>query len=204
MPAAIRKGILTRPAMAVGGVTSFGLPITRTAATGKLTCSVGCPTCTKNAGCGALDYLFLPVHIVTSLLLFAVGYYFGGLYLGTSLVVWGMFVRLVTVLHATWLVNSLSHMWGYKNYETTDDSRNNWLVAIVAYGEGWHNNHHAYPRMAKHGHKWWEFDITWQAIRLLRATGWYGTSSTTERQRKKRHLKSRPRQPGGSISAGNF
>jgi stearoyl-CoA desaturase (delta-9 desaturase) len=82
-----------------------------------------------------------------------------------------MFVRLVLVLHATWLVNSASHMFGYKNYETTDDSRNNWLVAICAYGEGWHNNHHAYPRMAKHGHKWWEFDITWQAIRLLRATG---------------------------------
>ena len=62
-------------------------------------------------------------------------------------------------------------MWGYRNYETTDDSRNNWLVAIVAYGEGWHNNHHAYPRMAKHGHRWWEFDMTWQVIRLMRATG---------------------------------
>ena len=88
-----------------------------------------------------------------------------------SFVVWGLFVRLVGVLHSTWMVNSASHMFGYKNYETTDDSRNNWLVAIVAYGEGWHNNHHAYPRMAKHGHKWWEFDITWQAIKLLRATG---------------------------------
>ncbi len=62
---------------------------------------------------------------------------------------------LVGVLHVTWLVNSASHMFGYRNYETTDDSRNNWLVAILAYGEGWHNNHHAYPRMAKHGHKWW-------------------------------------------------
>ncbi len=118
-----------------------------------------------------MDWMFLPAHILVGVILFAVGYWFGGVELGTSLVVWGMFVRLVTVLHATWLVNSASHMWGYKNYETTDDSRNNWLVAIVAYGEGWHNNHHAYPRMAKHGHKWWEFDITWQAIRLLRATG---------------------------------
>ena len=129
------------------------------------------PDLYKEPGMRRMDWMFLPAHILVGVILFAVGYWFGGAELGTSMVVWGMFVRLVTVLHATWLVNSASHMWGYKNYETTDDSRNNWLVAIVAYGEGWHNNHHAYPRMAKHGHKWWEFDITWQAIRLLRATG---------------------------------
>jgi fatty-acid desaturase len=130
-----------------------------------------CPDLYKERGMRILDAMFLPLHIASGLILFGVGYWFGGTTLGASLVVWGLFVRLVGVLHATWLVNSASHMWGYRNYETTDDSRNNWLVAIVAYGEGWHNNHHAYPRMAKHGHKWWEFDITWQAIRLLRATG---------------------------------
>jgi stearoyl-CoA desaturase (delta-9 desaturase) len=129
------------------------------------------PDLYKERGMRVLDILFLPIHIAVGFTLFGIGYWAGGIELGTSLVVWGMFVRLVGVLHATWLVNSASHMWGYRNYETTDDSRNNWLVAIVAYGEGWHNNHHAYPRMAKHGHKWWEFDITWQAIRLLRATG---------------------------------
>jgi len=129
------------------------------------------PDLYKQRGMRILDVMFLPLHILTGFALFGIGYAFGGVQLGTSLVVWGMFVRLVLVLHATWMVNSASHIWGYKNYETTDDSRNNWLVAIVAYGEGWHNNHHAYPRMAKHGHKWWEFDITWQAIRLLRATG---------------------------------
>ncbi|MFK8115587.1 MAG: acyl-CoA desaturase [Rubripirellula sp.] len=129
------------------------------------------PDLYKERGMRILDVLFLPLHITVGFLLFGVGYAIGGLELGASLVVWGMFVRLIGVLHATWMVNSASHMWGYRNYETTDDSRNNWLVAIVAYGEGWHNNHHAYPRMAKHGHKWWEFDITWQAIRLLRATG---------------------------------
>jgi len=80
-------------------------------------------------------------------------------------------VRLVLVLHTTWFVNSASHMFGYRNYETTDDSRNCWWVGLIAYGEGWHNNHHAYPRMAKHGHKWWEFDATYQLIRLLRVTG---------------------------------
>ena len=129
------------------------------------------PDLYKDRGMRILDVLFLPIHIAVGFALFGIGYWVGGVELATSLLVWGMFVRLVTVLHATWLVNSASHMWGYRNYETTDDSRNNWLVAIVAYGEGWHNNHHAYPRMAKHGHKWWEFDITWQAIRLLRATG---------------------------------
>lgn len=129
------------------------------------------PDLYKDRGIRILHYMFLPLHILSGLILFGVGYYFGGTPLACSLLVWGLFVRLVGVLHATWMVNSASHMFGYKNYETTDDSRNNWLVAIVAYGEGWHNNHHAYPRMAKHGHKWWEFDITWQAIRLLRATG---------------------------------
>ena len=119
----------------------------------------------------ALDSLFLPLHFLCGIILYAIGHAMGGVAIGTSLVVWGMFVRLVLVLHATWMVNSASHLWGYRNYETTDDSRNNWLVAIVAYGEGWHNNHHAYPRMAKHGHRWYEFDITWQAIRLLRVTG---------------------------------
>lgn len=129
------------------------------------------PDLYKERGMRRLDLLFLPLHIAVGFALFGIGYWFGGVDFGASLVIWGMFVRLVGVLHATWMVNSASHIWGYRNYETTDDSRNNWLVAIVAYGEGWHNNHHAYPRMAKHGHKWWEFDITWQAIRLLRATG---------------------------------
>ncbi|TWU17381.1 Fatty acid desaturase [Novipirellula galeiformis] len=129
------------------------------------------PDLYKQRGMRILDMLFLPLHIGVGCALYGIGYAIGGVDFGLSLLIWGMFVRLVGVLHATWMVNSASHMWGYKNYETTDDSRNNWLVAIVAYGEGWHNNHHAYPRMAKHGHKWWEFDITWQAIRLLRACG---------------------------------
>ncbi len=118
-----------------------------------------------------LDVLFLPAHILVACTLYGVGYAVGGPALAMSWLIWGMFVRLVGVLHVTWLVNSASHMFGYRNYETTDDSRNNWLVAILAYGEGWHNNHHAYPRMAKHGHKWWEFDITWMAITLLKKLG---------------------------------
>ncbi|MGB7347857.1 MAG: fatty acid desaturase [Pirellulaceae bacterium] len=129
------------------------------------------PDLYKERGMRILDKLFLPLHILSGFILFGAGYALDGSAMAWSFVVWGLFVRLVGVLHATWMVNSASHMFGYKNYETTDDSRNNWIVAIVAYGEGWHNNHHAYPRMAKHGHKWWEFDITWQAIKLLRAFG---------------------------------
>lgn len=129
------------------------------------------PDLYRDRGIRFMDYLFLPLHILSGFVLFGLGYAYGGTDVGISWVIWGLFVRLVAVLHTTWLVNSASHMFGYRNYETTDDSRNNWLVAIIAYGEGWHNNHHAYPRMAKHGHKWWEFDITWQAIRLLERLG---------------------------------
>ena len=115
--------------------------------------------------------LFLPSHFMLAAVLYGLGYLLGGVYMGCSFVVYGMFVRLIFVLHATWFVNSASHIWGYKNYEISDDSRNNWWVAIIAYGEGWHNNHHAYPRMAPHGHKWWEFDMTYMAIRALKAVG---------------------------------
>ncbi len=118
-----------------------------------------------------ISALFLPIHIAFGFAMFGLGYAIGGTPMAWSFLVWIMFVRLVAVLHTTWMVNSASHMFGYRNYETTDDSRNNWFVALIAYGEGWHNNHHAYPRMAKHGHKWWEIDITWMAIKVLQRLG---------------------------------
>lgn len=90
---------------------------------------------------------------------------------GLSLLIWGAALRTVVEWHFTWSVNSLSHYWGYRNYETPDVSRNNVLVAVVAGGEGWHNNHHADPRSAQHGHKWWEFDLTWLVIRFLMLFG---------------------------------
>ena len=118
-----------------------------------------------------LGKLAIPIHFVLGGIIFLIGYLSSGPYMGWSLVVWGMFVRFVFVLHSTWLVNSASHIWGYRNYETADNSRNNWWVALLSYGEGWHNNHHAYPRMAKHGHRWWEIDITFATIRLLQRLG---------------------------------
>jgi fatty-acid desaturase len=99
------------------------------------------------------------------------GEWLAGVQLGASWLVWGVFFRTVFVWHATWAVNSVTHVLGYRNYDTHDDSRNHWLVAFVAYGEGWHNNHHADQRAAAHGHKWWEYDMTYACIRLLEAVG---------------------------------
>ncbi|MCP4192519.1 MAG: acyl-CoA desaturase [Planctomycetaceae bacterium] len=129
------------------------------------------PDLAKDRGMRWLATMFLPIQILSGILLVAAGYLAGGMSLAISFLVWGLFVRLVIVLHATWLVNSASHIWGYRSYETTDDSRNNWLVALLTFGEGWHNNHHAYPRMAKQGHRWWELDPTFAVIRLMQWSG---------------------------------
>ena len=88
-----------------------------------------------------------------------------------SFTVWAVAVRTVFVLHGTWSVNSLGHMFGYRNYETRDFSTNNWLVALISHGEGWHNNHHAVPRSARYGHKWYEFDMSWWTICVLEMLG---------------------------------
>lgn len=90
---------------------------------------------------------------------------------GWSFVVWGVFVRLVFVWHCTWFVNSATHKFGYRTYESGDRSTNCWWVALLTYGEGWHNNHHAFQYSARHGLKWWEIDLTWMTIQLLQALG---------------------------------
>jgi stearoyl-CoA desaturase (delta-9 desaturase) len=129
------------------------------------------PDLLKDPALRWIGALFLPSNIALGVILTAVGFAIGGWYLALSYLTWGMFVRLCFVLHSTWFVNSASHMWGYRNYVTTDDSRNNWWVALLTYGEGWHNNHHAYPRMAPHGHRWWEVDVTFATIRLMEWCG---------------------------------
>ena len=90
---------------------------------------------------------------------------------GLSLLIWGVFVRTVFVWHQTWAVNSVTHLWGYRNYQTDEDSRNNVFVGLLAHGEGWHNNHHADPRSARHGHRRWEIDTTYLTIRLFEMLG---------------------------------
>ncbi len=95
----------------------------------------------------------------------------GGVQFGASLLVWGAILRTILVWHITWSVNSFGHVFGYQNYDTDDSSRNNVLFALLSNGDGWHNNHHAYQRCAAHGHKWWEFDLTYLTIRLLEGVG---------------------------------
>ena len=107
----------------------------------------------------------------TAAVLAGAGYLLGGWFGAISFLVWGVCVRMVVAYHSTWLVNSATHIWGYRNYETRDQSKNLWWVAIFAYGEGWHNNHHAHPSVAPAGHRWWEFDITWWTIKALRFCG---------------------------------
>ena len=108
------------------------------------------------------DYHWVPM-IVLGILLFAVG--------GVRFVLWGVFLRVVVGLHTTWLVNSATHMWGSRRFATPDDSRNNWLIALITSGEGWHNNHHAHPTSARHGLAWYEFDLSWVQITVLRLFG---------------------------------
>ena len=104
--------------------------------------------------------------VLLGTLLFALG--------GLPWLVWGLFFRTTFVYHATWLVNSAAHLWGYQTYDTNEGSRNNWWVALLSYGEGWHNNHHAYLSSAAHGLRWWEFDITYVVIRAM---AWLGLAS---------------------------
>src|SRR5579883_2039011 len=108
------------------------------------------------------NYHWVPT-VVLAALLFAAG--------GLPLVLWAVCLRVVVGLHTTWLVNSATHMWGARRFATRDDSRNLWWVALITFGEGWHNNHHAHPTSARHGLAWYEFDISWIQIKLMKALG---------------------------------
>ncbi|MEO0409705.1 MAG: fatty acid desaturase, partial [Cyanobacteria bacterium P01_A01_bin.135] len=106
---------------------------------------------------------FLVLQVVLAALLYSLG--------GWPFVVYGIFVRAVLLWHATWCVNSATHYWGYRNFNIADDARNLWWVSLITYGEGWHNNHHRFPRAAQTGWRWWELDVTWATIRLLQQFG---------------------------------
>ena len=107
-------------------------------------------------------FYYVPV-VLCGVLLLALG--------GWSVLMWGIFFRIVFNLHATWLVNSVTHMWGRRRFATNDDSTNCWWVALLTFGEGWHNNHHAHPTSAKHGLAWYEVDFNWWGIRGLELLG---------------------------------
>jgi fatty-acid desaturase len=90
---------------------------------------------------------------------------------GLPFVLWGIFFRTVAGLHTTWLVNSVSHIWGSRRFETRNTSTNNWWVALLSFGDGWHNNHHANPVSARHGLKWYEIDVNWYTIWIFKQLG---------------------------------
>lgn len=114
---------------------------------------------------------WLPQFVLAGVL-FGVGWLIGGPSLGVSWVVWGVALRTVVVFHSTWFVNSAAHTWGYQNYENTGErSTNLWWVALLSFGEGWHNNHHAHPRSAAHGLRRLELDPTWWTIKALSKVG---------------------------------
>ncbi|HKO98207.1 MAG TPA: fatty acid desaturase [Pyrinomonadaceae bacterium] len=107
-------------------------------------------------------FYYVPL-IISGIVLLAIG--------GWSWLFVGVFLRVTIGLHFTWLVNSATHLWGTRRFVTTDDSTNSWWVALLTFGEGWHNNHHAHPRAAKHGLTWYEIDINWYGIRALQMLG---------------------------------
>ena len=113
-------------------------------------------------------YLWLSkYHWITQVAVgLAVLYFFGW-----NVTLWGVFLRTVVGLHCTWLVNSATHIWGSQRWATGDDSTNNFFIALLTFGEGWHNNHHAHPSSARHGLRWWEIDTNWYVISALAAAG---------------------------------
>jgi len=121
------------------------------------------PDMTKDRFHVILNKYYYVTIIALGAVLFAIG--------GWSMVLWGVFLRVAVSWHFTWLVNSVTHLWGSRRFETRDDSRNNGLVALVTFGEGWHNNHHAHPRSARHGLTWREFDVNWMQLRVLEKLG---------------------------------
>lgn len=108
----------------------------------------------------ALNRVYFVPLILLGIILVLVG--------GWPLLFWGVFFRVTVGLHATWLVNSATHLWGSRRFATEDNSRNSWWVALLTWGEGWHNNHHAYPTSARHGLAWYEVDFNWWGISVLK------------------------------------
>ena len=109
---------------------------------------------------------FLNDHDLASVIVTAVITYLVG---GSTALFWGFFVATVACWHVTFCINSLAHVWGRRRYATTDDSRNNAVLAVLTLGEGWHNNHHHYQRSARQGFFWWEIDISYYVLKALEA-----------------------------------
>ena len=120
----------------------------------------------------AIDRLYLVWVVLTLGIPFGIGYAVGGSWqAGVEGLVWGGLIRIAAYQHATFSVNSICHMFGRKDYRSRDEARNNWLVALLVFGEGWHNNHHAFPASARHGLERRQIDLSWWVIRGLEKLG---------------------------------
>jgi stearoyl-CoA desaturase (delta-9 desaturase) len=123
-----------------------------------------------------LDRYDIVVPVLLAVALFLLGHWVGAAHPGSAtsglqLLVWGFFVSTIVLFHATVSSNSLAHRFGSRRFATRDESRNNWLLALLTFGEGWHNNHHRFPGSARQGLRWWEFDLTYYLLRGLAACG---------------------------------
>ena len=136
-----------------------------------------------------IDRLYLLWVVLSLGIPFAIGYAVGGtVSAGVAGLVWGGLVRIFAYQHATFAVNSICHMFGRRDYASRDESRNNWLVALLVMGEGWHNNHHAFPASARHGLRRWQIDVSWLVIRGLERLGlvWNVRRPTIEQIQRRR------------------
>jgi sn-1 stearoyl-lipid 9-desaturase len=115
-----------------------------------------------------LNRYFILLQLLLGTILFLVTYHFSGMYGAVSMFIWAIPLRFIAVAHSSWLTNSVAHLWGYRNFETSDNSTNSWWVAFLTLGEGWHNNHHAFPASSRHGLRRWELDPSWWFILFLR------------------------------------
>ena len=152
-----------RRARAHGGRTPAGSSAAQGCTTTRLCSLVTCLILVRDRGQVWLSKWHWTSNVFVGLGLLAFG--------GVPYVLWGIFLRTVVGLHATWLVNSATHKWGSRRFATRDDSTNNWWVALLTFGEGWHNNDHAHPTSARHGLAWYEVDVNWIGIRTLAALG---------------------------------
>jgi len=120
----------------------------------------------------AIDRMYLLWVVLTLAIPFAIGYAVGGTWQwGVEAMIWGGLIRIFCYQHATFSVNSICHMFGRQAYRSRDEARNNWFVAVLVFGEGWHNNHHAFPSSARHGLDRGQFDVSWWVIRGMEKLG---------------------------------
>jgi stearoyl-CoA desaturase (delta-9 desaturase) len=150
-----------------------------------------------------IDRMYLLWVVLTLGLPFAIGYAIGGTWqAGVEGLVWGGLIRIFAYQHATFSVNSICHMFGRQDYRSRDEARNNWIVAVLVFGEGWHNNHHAFPVSARHGLHRWQLDVSWWVIRGLEKAGLVWDVRTPDVPQLERRRRVPGRAPTAEASRG--